>query len=219
MLSALGQKVNLVELSAPKFSPKWNQQSTFLATGRPSENRAPAAARTLLSTLGQTPTSMKKALLILSACPSRPFSVPEACKHQKRRLQSQKWTPKLSQSDSRYHQKSLLWDSQGHLEDQGGIAMVQKTSMAPKSHQISSSITRGQCKAYHSSHWIQLLNLTCNPSAFSLQSCGPITIPCGQITRSSGQVTIFYNHTTILYGRVTLLYGHVTLLHGHVTIS
>ena len=70
--------MRIVERLAPKMTAKWSQKSTLFATGRPSENRAPAAARTVLSTLGQTPKSMKKALLVLSARPSPPFSVPEA---------------------------------------------------------------------------------------------------------------------------------------------
>ena len=115
---------------------------------RQSENRAPAAARTLLSAMEQVPKSMKKAVLILSACPSPPFSVPEACKHQKDAYSSQNEL----ETDPRYHQKSLLLASLGHLEGQSGIAMAQKTSIAPKSHNSSLKITRGQCKVYHWSH-------------------------------------------------------------------
>ena len=43
-------KVSIVELLAPKMTPKWSQRSTLFVTGRQSENRPPAAARTLLST-------------------------------------------------------------------------------------------------------------------------------------------------------------------------
>ena len=95
------------------WSPKWKQSS------RCSENPP--------EHLGQTPTLMKKALLILSACPSPTFSVPEACKHQKRRLQSSNWAPKKPNNDPRYHQKSLLLASLGNLKGQGGIGMAQKT--------------------------------------------------------------------------------------------
>ena len=53
-------QVSIVELWAPKMTPKWSPKSTLFATGRQSKNSAPAAARTLLSALGQTPKSMKK---------------------------------------------------------------------------------------------------------------------------------------------------------------
>ena len=81
-------KMSVVQLLATQMTPTWRQKSTFFATGRAIENRAPAAARTLLSTLGQIPKSMKKAILVLIACPRPPFSPSVACKHQNRRLQS-----------------------------------------------------------------------------------------------------------------------------------
>ena len=67
----------IVELLAPTLTRK------LFATGRPSDNRAPAAAKTLLSTWGQTPKSMKKPFLILSTCSNPPCSAPKACRHQK----------------------------------------------------------------------------------------------------------------------------------------
>ena len=58
--SRCNPKVSIIELLAPKMLPKWSPKSTLFATGRQSENRAPAAARTLLSTLDQIPKLMKK---------------------------------------------------------------------------------------------------------------------------------------------------------------
>ena len=52
--------MSIVELSAPKMTPKWSPKSPLFATGRQSENRAPAAARTLLSAMEQIPKLMKK---------------------------------------------------------------------------------------------------------------------------------------------------------------
>ena len=52
-------KVRIVEVLAPKETPKWNQKSTLVATGRQSENRAPVAAR-ILNAMEQIPKLMKK---------------------------------------------------------------------------------------------------------------------------------------------------------------
>ena len=117
------------------MNPTRSPKSTLFATGRPSENRAPTAARTILSPLGQTQTSMKKRLWFW--VPARAllfqFLKPASIKTD---AYSPKWAPKWPQSDPRYHEKSLLLDSQGLLEGQGGIAIAPKTSMAPKSHQL-----------------------------------------------------------------------------------
>ena len=52
--------MRIVELWAPQMTPKWNPKLPLFATGRQSENRAPAAARTLLSAMEQIPKLMKK---------------------------------------------------------------------------------------------------------------------------------------------------------------
>ena len=120
-----------------QMTPKWSQKSTFFATGRPRRNRAPTAARTLLSILGQTPKSLKKPLLILSAGWNPPFQLLKPAGSQDQ-FQNDPKRPQISSKIANCGQLGTLggprWDCHGPKDANGTKKVTQIHQKSPENN-------------------------------------------------------------------------------------
>ena len=139
----------LVRPLARKRPAKWSPKSTLLATGRQSENRAPAAARTLLSALGQTPKLMKKRFWF--GVPARallfqllkPASIKKDAYSPQHELQSDPtMTPDIIKN--RY-----FWPAWGTWRAKVGLPRPKRRPWHQKVTKFHQKSPRGHCKAYH----------------------------------------------------------------------